>query len=79
MKSLLVGIVAVLLGVVGLMSWWYEFLQVLKGDMSIGLVICGPLIAYLGIENMKPDSTSKERPKEESKEERKKDGKADMP
>jgi hypothetical protein len=59
MKILVGGIVAVILGVVGLIVWWPEFWKVLKGIIPILLVIGGALGIYLGIEDVKTSSPSK--------------------
>jgi len=59
MKILVGGIVAVILGVVGLIVWWPEFWQVLKGVIPILLVVGGVLGIYLGIEDLKSSSSSK--------------------
>ncbi|NWF56617.1 MAG: hypothetical protein HXY45_17670 [Syntrophaceae bacterium] len=53
MKILLGGIVALIIGVVGLVFWWFEFLRVLKGVVPIILVLGGALAIYLGIEDIK--------------------------
>ena len=63
MKILVGGIVAVILGAVGLIVWWPEFWQILKGTIPILLIIGGALGIYLGIEEVKTSSSSK---KEES-------------
>ena len=63
MKILVGGIVAVILGVVGLIVWWPDFWQVLRGSIPILLVIGGVLGIYLGIEDVRTSSSSK---KEES-------------
>lgn len=67
MKILLGGIVAVILGVVGLIAWWADFLEVLKGFIPIVLVLGGVLAIYLGIEEIKTAPASP--PKEEDKKE----------
>ena len=59
MKILVGGIVAVILGVVGLIVWCPEFWQILKGSIPIILVIGGVLGIYLGIEDVKTSSSSK--------------------
>jgi threonine/homoserine/homoserine lactone efflux protein len=72
MKILLGGIVAVILGVVGLIAWWADFLEVLKGIIPIVLVLGGALAIYLGIEEIKtapPSPTKEEDKKEEDKKE----------
>ena len=66
MKILLGGIVAVIIGVVGLIAWWVDFLEVLKGIIPIILVLGGALAIYLGIEDVKTSVSSKE---EETKKE----------
>ena len=59
MKILVGGIVAVILGVVGLIAWWPEFWQVLKGTIPILLVLGGVLGIYLGIEDIKTSASTK--------------------
>ncbi len=58
MKILLGGIVALVIGCVGLVVWWFEFLRVLKGVVPIILVLGGALAVYLGIEDIKTTSAS---------------------
>lgn len=58
MKILFGGIVAVIVGFVGLVIWWAHFLQVLKGVIPIILVLGGILAIYLGIEEVKTPPTS---------------------
>jgi len=59
MKILVGGVVALILGVVGLIVWWADFLLVLKGAIPIILLIGGVLGIYLGIEDVKTLSSSK--------------------
>jgi hypothetical protein len=69
MKILLGGIVAVIIGVVGLIAWWVHFLSVLKGMIPIVLLFGGALAIYLGIEDVKTTASSQEEEtKKESKE-----------
>ena len=63
MKILLGGIVALIIGFVGLIAWWADFLEVLKGIIPIILILGGALATYLGIEEVKTTSSVK---KEES-------------
>ncbi len=70
MKILFGGIVALIIGFVGLYGWWANFLGVLKGMIPIILVLGGILAVYLGIEDIKiaPSSPpSKEEGKKEEK------------
>jgi len=67
MKILLGGIVAVIIGVVGLVAWWWDFLEVLKGIIPIILVLGGALAIYLGIEDVKTATATPPAPEEEKK------------
>ncbi len=58
MKILLGGIVALIIGVVGLVFWWFEFLRVSKGVVPIIFVLGGALAIYLGIEDIKTTTAS---------------------
>jgi len=70
MKILLGGIVALVVGVVGLVFWWVDFLKVLKGIVPIILVLGGALAVYLGVEDIRTASPAPA--PEEKKEEEKK-------
>ncbi len=65
MKILLGGIVAMIIGVIGVIGWWSDFLRILKGMIPIILVLGGALALYLGIEDIK--TTSATPPAEEKK------------
>ena len=67
MKILLGGIVAVIIGVVGLIAWWSDFLEVLKGFIPIIFVLGGALAIYLGIEDIKTASSTPPPQEEEKK------------
>jgi hypothetical protein len=58
MKILLGGIVALILGVIGLIGWWSDFLSILKGMIPIILLLGGALAVYLGIEDIKTTSAA---------------------
>lgn len=62
MKILLSGIAALVIGVIGLVIWFFDFLLVLKGVIPIALILGGALAIYLGIEDIKTSSTSEEEP-----------------
>jgi len=65
MKILIGGVVALIIGFVGLAFWWFEFLRVLKGIVPIIFVLGGALAIYLGIEDIKTTTVSP--PAEEKK------------
>ena len=58
MKILLGGIVALVVGVIGLIGWWSDFLRILKGMIPIILVLGGILAVYLGVEDIKTTSAA---------------------
>ena len=60
MKILLGGIVALVLGVIGLIIWFFDFLMILKGIIPIALILGGALAIYLGIEDIKTSASSEE-------------------
>ena len=60
MKILLGGIVALVIGIVGLIGWWADFVLVLKGVIPILLILGGALAIYLGIEEVKTATPAKE-------------------
>jgi cytochrome c oxidase assembly factor CtaG len=67
MKILLGGIVALIIGVIGLFAWWTPFLLILKGIIPILLVIGGVVAVYLGVGDLKTSAaSSKSEEKKES-------------
>jgi hypothetical protein len=53
MVALVGGLVALLLGIIGIFAWWDEFLWLLKGVIPPILILGGVLATYLGAEEMK--------------------------
>jgi uncharacterized membrane-anchored protein YhcB (DUF1043 family) len=53
MVALIGGLAALVLGVIGLIGWWEEFLWLLKGVIPLVLLLGGALATYLGAEEMK--------------------------
>ena len=62
MKILLGGIAALVIGVIGLIIWFFDFLLVLKGIIPIALILGGALAIYLGIEDIKTTASAEEEP-----------------
>ena len=60
MKILLGGIAALVLGVIGLIIWFFDFLMILKGMIPIALILGGALAIYLGIEDIKTSASGEE-------------------
>ncbi|ADK86504.1 conserved hypothetical protein [Desulfarculus baarsii DSM 2075] len=44
---------ALVLGLVGIIGWWGEFVDLLKGAVPVVLLLGGGLAAYLGAEDLK--------------------------
>jgi fatty acid desaturase len=53
MAALLGGIVALVLGIIGIIFWWGYFLQILRGSIPLILLLGGALATYLGFEELK--------------------------
>ena len=62
MKILLGGIAALVIGVIGLIIWFFDFLLILKGVVPLALILGGALAIYLGIEDIKTSASSEEEP-----------------
>ena len=73
MVSLIAGVVAVVLGIVGIVGWWAQFLLVLKGTLPALLILGGAVAIAAGFGTVKDKMKScdkKEEPKEEKTEEK---------
>jgi uncharacterized membrane protein YqjE len=53
MTALLGGLVALILGVIGIIFWWSYFIKALMAGVPIMLILGGALATYLGIEEIK--------------------------
>ncbi|MBW2062702.1 MAG: hypothetical protein JRI95_14235 [Deltaproteobacteria bacterium] len=53
MGALVGGIIALILGLIGLIYWWGYFIKALMAIVPIGLILGGALATYLGIEEWK--------------------------
>ena len=59
MKTLIGGVVAAVLGIIGLSVWFKEFLLLLAGAIPVMLLLGGGLAVYLGFDELK-DNWKKE-------------------
>jgi hypothetical protein len=59
MKTLIGGAIAAILGLVGIVAWFPQFLAVAGGTIPIMLLLGGALAIYLGVDELK-DTWSKE-------------------
>jgi hypothetical protein len=53
MTTLIGGLLAVALGLIGLIMWWKQFLRLLAGGVPLLLLLGGALAVYLGYEEAK--------------------------
>ncbi|MBW1997919.1 MAG: hypothetical protein JRJ29_08150, partial [Deltaproteobacteria bacterium] len=53
MMALLGGLVALVLGIIGIIIWWGYFLKALAAGVPVMLILGGALAAYLGIEEIR--------------------------
>jgi hypothetical protein len=57
------GVGAIILGLIGLIFWWGDFLRLLAGGIPIALLLGGGLAVYIGIDELK-DKLQEKREKE---------------
>ncbi len=53
MVALAGGLAAVVLGIIGIIVWWSEFLRLVMGALPAMFILGGALAAYLGFEEIK--------------------------
>lgn len=53
MKTLIGGAVAAILGLIGIVAWFPQFLTVVAGTIPIMLLLGGALAIYLGVDELK--------------------------
>ncbi len=52
MSLLIGGAVSAIIGLLGLILWWVDFLVILKGGIPIILILGGILAAYIGLDEI---------------------------
>jgi hypothetical protein len=62
MKTLIGGAIAALLGCIGIVAWFPQFLTVVAGTIPIMLLLGGALAIYLGVDELKDTWTNEETP-----------------
>ena len=60
MKTLIGGAIAAVLGLIGIVAWFPQFLAVVAGTIPIMLLLGGALAIYLGIDELKDTWTQGE-------------------
>lgn len=59
MMSLAGGIIAFILGFIGIIAWWDYFVKALMAALPVMFILGGALAAYLGYEEIKDKNASK--------------------
>ena len=62
MKTLVGGVIAAILGVIGIVAWFPQFLVVLAGTIPVMLLLGGALAIYLGVDELKDTWKESETP-----------------
>lgn len=63
MKTLIGGAIAAVLGVIGIVAWFPQFLTVVAGTIPVMLLLGGALAIYLGVDELK-DTWQQDEPAE---------------
>jgi uncharacterized membrane protein YqjE len=58
MMALVGGLIALILGIIGIIVWWGYFLKALMAGVPVLLILGGALATYLGIEEIKDKKAS---------------------
>jgi len=58
MMSLIGGIIALVVGIIGIIGWWGYFIKGLMAVLPAMFILGGALAAYLGIEEIKDKTAS---------------------
>jgi len=71
MGALIGGIVAVILGIIGLANWWGYFVKALMASVPFLLLVGGVIAIAAGISDIKDKMEEKKEKKQEEKKEEK--------
>jgi cell shape-determining protein MreC len=66
MSLLIAGAISAVLGLIGLMVWWKDFLILLKGAMPLAMLLSGILAIYVGFDDIQ-DKMREERRLQDAK------------
>ena len=53
MMALVGGLISLVLGLIGIITWWSYFIKALAAGVPVMLILGGALATYLGIEELK--------------------------
>ncbi|HEN21368.1 MAG: hypothetical protein JXA35_00430 [Deltaproteobacteria bacterium] len=60
MAALAGGLIALILGIIGIIFWWAYFIKALLAAVPVMLILGGALAAYLGFEDIRDKKRSPE-------------------
>jgi len=66
MSLLIGGIIVAVLGLISLISWWADFMIIVRGAFPISLLLGGALAVYVGIDEIQ-DKVREERHRQDEK------------
>lgn len=66
MKTLIGGAIAAVLGLIGIVAWFPQFLTVIAGTIPVMLLLGGALAIYLGVDELKDTWKEAETPSADS-------------
>jgi hypothetical protein len=66
MSLLIAGAVSAVLGLIGLMAWWKDFLIIMKGAIPLAMLLGGILAIYVGFDDIQ-DKMREERQRQDEK------------
>lgn len=66
MPLLFGGAVAAVLGLIGLISWWSHFIELIKGGLPLILLLGGILAMYIGFDDIQ-EKLNEERQRQDEK------------
>jgi len=66
MSLLVAGAISSVLGLIGLVAWWKDFLIILKGAVPLAMLLGGILAIYVGFDDIQ-DKMREERQRQEAK------------
>jgi uncharacterized membrane protein len=64
MSLLIAGAISAVLGLIGLIAWWTDFLILLKGAMPLVLLLGGILAIYVGFDDIQDKMREEQRMQE---------------
>lgn len=65
MSLLIAGAISTVLGLIGLVAWWKDFLMILKGAIPLAMLLGGILAIYVGFDDIQDKMREEQRRQDE--------------